>query len=263
MGPNSMFDWQTNLVAYKTIVVREVLRFMRIWVQTITPPAINALLYMLIFGSLIGSQLREMGGHPYIDFIVPGLIMMAVIVSSYSNVVASFFSAKYQHHIEEMLVAPIHNATLVAGYITGGVCRGLIVGLLVSVVSLFFTRLVPEHLFITILVTVATAVLFSLGGLINAVFARSFDDTSIITNFVLTPLTYLGGIFFSIEFLPEFWQKVSLLNPVLYMINGFRFGILGTSDISIGVTFTVIFGLIIILGAIVMYLLNKGIGIKQ
>ncbi|MBX2823890.1 MAG: ABC transporter permease [Gammaproteobacteria bacterium] len=258
-----MFDWRGNMIAYKTIVVREVRRFMRIWVQTITPPAMNALLYMVIFGSLIGSQLREMGGHPYIDFIVPGLIMMAVIVSSYSNVVSSFFSAKFQRHIEEMLVSPVHNLTLLAGYITGGVCRGLIVGLLVALVSLFFTRLAPVHLIITILVTVATAILFSLGGLINAVFARSFDDTSIITNFVLTPLTYLGGIFFSIDFLPEFWQKVSMLNPVLYMINGFRYGILGTSDINIGVTFAVIFGLIIVLGAIALHLLNRGIGIKQ
>jgi len=258
-----MIDWRANWVAYQTLVVREVRRFMRIWLQTLTPPVINALLYMLIFGNLIGSQLREMGGHSYMDFIVPGLIMMSVIVSSYSNVVASFFSAKYQHYIEELLVAPVHNATIVAGYVTGGICRGLLVGLLVSLVSLFFSQLAPAHLIVTILVSVATATLFALGGLINAVFARRFDDTTIITNFVLTPLTYLGGIFFSIDFLPAFWQKVSLFNPVLYMINGFRFGILGSSDIPVGVTFAVILGLIVVLGWFAMYLLNKGTGIKQ
>ncbi len=252
-----------NLVAFRTIVVREVMRFVRIWVQTITPPAINALLYMLIFGGLIGSRIEEMGGHPYMDFIVPGLIMMAVIINSYSNVSSSFFSNKFQRNIEELLIAPISNFTILAGFVVGGVCRGLCVGVVVAVVSLFFTKLVPEHYFITIAVTILTAIMFSLGGLINGIFARSFDDISIVPNFVLTPLTYLGGIFYSIEFLSPFWQTVSLANPVMYMINGFRFGILGSSDIDIRVAFGVIIAFIIVLGFIALRLLNRGVGIKH
>ncbi len=257
------FNWASNLVAYKTIVIKEYLRFSRIWVQTLTPPAISALLYMLIFGSLIGSRIREMNGHAYIDFIVPGLIMMAVIVNSYSNVVSSFFSAKFNRHVEEMLVSPVHNATILAGYVTGGVCRGFIVGLLVTIVSLLFTQITPVHFTITILITVATAVLFSLGGLINAVFAKSYDAVSIVPNFVLTPLTYLGGVFYSIDFLPPFWQKVSMLNPVLYMVNGFRYAILGSSDIDIRVAFGVILVFIVLMAMLAMRLLNKGTGIKQ
>lgn len=254
---------ETNLVAYRTIVVKEVRRFMRIWVQTITPPAINALLYMLIFGGLIGSRISEMGGRSYLDFIMPGIIMMGIIINSYSNVASSFFSAKFQRNIEEMLVAPVHNVTILAGFVSGGVCRGLIVGLVVAAVSLFFTQLTPTHGLATILIAVLTAILFSLGGLINAVYARNFDDISIVPHFVLTPLTYLGGIFYSVELLPEFWQKVSLLNPVLYMVNGFRFAILGTSDIPILHSFIVILIFIAIFGFIALRLLNKGIGIKQ
>jgi len=256
-------DWRSNWVAYQTIVVREVLRFIRIWVQTITPPAISAVLYMVIFGSLIGSRIGQMDGHSYMSFIVPGLIMMSVIVNSYSNVASSFFSAKLNHSVEEMLVSPVHNAVILAGYVSGGVCRGLVVGALVALVSLFFTRLSPEHLTTTILITIATSVMFALAGLINAVYARTFDAISIVPNFVLTPLTYLGGVFYSIELLAPFWQKVSMLNPVLYMVNGFRYGILGTSDISIGVAFLVIVTFIVGLAVIAMHLLNKGIGLKS
>lgn len=258
-----MFDWQTNWVAFTTIVIREIRRYMRIWVQTLTPPAVNAVLYMLIFGELIGSRIGTMAGYSYMDFITPGIIMMAVIVNSYSNVSSSFFSAKFQRHIEELLVSPVHNATIVAGFIGGGVGRGLTVGIVVAIVSSFFTRLTPEHVLVTVLVMVLTAVLFSLGGLINATLARSFDDISIVPNFVLTPLTYLGGIFYSIENLAPFWQKLSLLNPVLYMINGFRYGILGSSDIDIRVTFAVILGFIAILGTLAMLLLERGTGLKQ
>lgn len=254
---------QSNLVAFRTIVTKEVRRFMRIWVQTITPPAINALLYMLIFGGLIGSRISEMGGRSYLDFIMPGIIMMGIIINSYSNVASSFFSAKLQRNIEEMLVAPVHNVTILAGVVAGGVCRGLIVGVVVATVSLLFTQLTPVHGLTTILVAVLTAILFSLGGFINAVFAKSFDEISIVPNFVLTPLTYLGGIFYSIELLPGFWQTVSLFNPVLYMINGFRYGILGTSDIPITHTFIVIFLFIGLFGFLALRLLNKGIGIKQ
>lgn len=255
--------WQQNSVAFRTIVVKEIRRFMRIWVQTITPPVINALLYMLIFGGLIGSRISSMAGVSYLDFIMPGIIMMGIIVNSYSNVVSSFFSAKFQRNIEEMLVSPVHNLTILAGFVAGGVCRGLLVGLVVAIVSLIFTRITPEYVIITLVVAVLTAVMFSLGGFINAVFARTFDEISIIPNFVLTPLTYLGGVFYSIEMLPEFWQGVSLLNPVLYVINGFRFGILGTSDIPIVHTFVMLFLFILGLGALAYRLLSRGVGIKH
>lgn len=252
-----------NVVAFKTIVTKEIRRFTRIWVQTIVPPAVSALLYMMIFGTLIGSRVGDMDGHRYIDFIVPGIIMMAVITNSYSNSVSSFFSAKFQHHLEELLIAPVHNMVILAGFVAGGVCRGLMVGALVAVVSLFFTRLPVENPLITILVVVLTATLFSIAGIINAVFAKSFDDISIIPNFVLTPLTYLGGIFYSIKQLPDFWEGLSFINPVLYMINGFRYGILGTSDIGIGWSFLVILIFITILAFVALQLLNKGIGIRS
>lgn len=256
-------DWISNFIAFQTIVVREILRFSRIWVQTITPPAISAVLYMVIFGGLIGNRIGPMDGHSYMSFIIPGLIMMSVIVNSYSNVASSFFSAKLNHSIEEMLVSPIHNAVIVAGYVCGGVCRGLVVGALVAVVSLFFSDLAFENISITILIMVATSVMFSLAGLINAIFAKTFDAVSIVPNFVLTPLTYLGGVFYSIQLLDPIWQKLSLLNPVLYMVNGFRYGILGISDISIAVAFAVITAFILVLASSAMVLLNRGIGLKS
>jgi len=252
-----------NRIALATIIRKEIRRFARIWVQTIVPPAINAILYMLIFGSLIGSKISEMGGFRYIDFIVPGIIMMAVIINSYSNVVSSFFGSKMQNYIEEMLVSPISNLTIVIGFVCGGMARGLLVGSLVAIVSLFFSDIRPEYPLVTIAVALLTSMMFSLGGLINAVFAKSFDDISIVPNFVLTPLTYLGGVFYSIQMLPEFWQTVSKLNPVLYMISGFRYGILGSSDIPLWTSFSVIITFIMVLGTIAMVLLNRGVGIKH
>lgn len=252
-----------NRIALFTIIRKEIRRFARIWVQTIVPPAINAILYMLIFGSLIGSKIEEMGGFRYIDFIVPGIIMMAVIINSYSNVVSSFFGSKMQNYIEEMLVSPISNLTIVIGYVCGGMARGLLVGSLVAIVSLFFSDIRPEHPMVMIAVALLTSLMFSLGGLINAIFAKSFDDISIVPNFVLTPLTYLGGVFYSIQMLPEFWQGVSKLNPVLYMINGFRYGILGSSDIPLWTSFSVIIAFIVLLGTAAMVLLDRGVGIKQ
>ncbi|MEE9321383.1 MAG: ABC transporter permease [Granulosicoccus sp.] len=252
-----------NWIAFQTIVRKEIRRFSRIWVQTIVPPAVNAVLYMVIFGTLIGSKISDMGGFRYIDFIVPGIIMMAVIINSYANVVSSFFGSKMQNYIEELLVSPVSNFTIVLGYLCGGMARGLLVGALVATVALLFSDIRPMYPLITVLVAVLTSMMFSLGGLINAVFAKSFDDISIVPNFILTPLTYLGGVFYSIQMLPEFWQMVSRLNPVLYMINGFRFGILGASDIPLWTSFAVIVGFILLLGSIAMILLNRGIGIKQ
>jgi len=259
----NMGNLRNERVAFQTLVRKEIRRFARIWVQTLVPPVINALLYLLIFGGLIGSRIREMDGIPYMDFIVPGIIMMGVITNSYGNVSSSFFGAKMQKYIEELLVSPVSNITILAGFIIGGVARGAAVGLLVAMVSLLFTEINPVHPVITILIAVLTSITFSLGGFINAVFARTFDDISIVPNFILAPLTYLGGIFYSISLLPPFWEGVSKLNPVLYMINGFRYGILGTSDMPIWQSFAVILVFIFLLGFIAMTLLNRGTGIKQ
>ncbi len=250
-------------VAYKTIVYKEVSRFVRIWPQTMLPPAVTMTLYFVIFGNLIGSRIGEMGGFSYMEYIAPGIIMMSVITNSYSNVVSSFYSSKFQKHLEEMLVAPVPNWVILAGYITGGVSRGLMVGTVVTCVALFFTKLHVHSVMITILTVLLTSILFSLGGLINGAFAKSFDDVSIIPVFILTPLTYLGGVFYSIDLLPDFWRQLSLFNPVLYMVNAFRYGILGESDIGITTAYIVIGSFIVLLIWAAMWVLNKGAGIKS
>jgi len=249
-------------IAFKTILIKEILRFSRIWMQTILPPMITTALYFIIFGNLIGSQIGDMDGYSYMDYIVPGLILMAIITNSYSNVVSSFYSAKYQNHIQEMLVAPLPNYIILLGFVAGGVARGLLVGIAVTLVSLFFSDLNIAHYGITLGIALLTAILFSLAGLINGIYANSFDDISIIPTFVLTPLTYLGGIFYSISMLPSFWQDVSLANPILYMVNGFRYGILGGSDISPITSFALISVFIIALYLYALSLLNKGHGTR-
>ncbi len=251
-----------QLIALRTIFVKEIRRFARIWVQTILPPAITMTLYFIIMGKFIGSQLSDIEGYSYIEFIAPGLIMMGIITNSYANTVSSFYSSKFQRHIEEMLVSPVPNYIIILGYMLGGIARGLSVGLIISVVAWFFTRLHFDSIAIVFITAVLTAALFSVAGLINAIFANSFDDISIIPTFVLTPLTYLGGIFFSIEMLPKFWQQVSLGNPILYMVNSFRLGILGISDVNIFIAMSVIVGSLFALFFICLYLLNKGIGIR-
>jgi ABC-2 type transport system permease protein len=258
-----MRPWRLYGVAFLTIVTKEVLRFIRIWIQTILPPAITTTLYFVIFGKLIGERIGEMEGYSYIDFIVPGLILMAVIQNSYSNVVSSFFSTKLQRHIEELLIAPVPNWVILGGYVVGGVTRGTLVGVLVTLISLFFTDLQINSYGLTLLIFILTSILFSLAGFINAVYATTFDDISIVPTFVLTPLTYLGGVFYSINLLPEFWQTLSLGNPVLYMINAFRFGILGVSDIDIVVALVIILGFIIGLTLFSLMLLARGVGIKE
>jgi ABC-2 type transport system permease protein len=252
-----------NIVAMKTIVRKEVVRVLRIWVQTIVPPAITMTLYFIIFGNLIGRRIGTMDGFDYMQYIAPGLIMMSVITNSYGNVVSSFFGAKFGRHIEEMIVSPMSNATIIIGHVAGGVLRGLLVGLLVTVIALFFTRLDVSHPIITITIVLLSSIVFALAGFINAIFAKKFDDISIIPTFVLTPLTYLGGVFYSISLLPEFWQKVSLANPILYMVNAFRFGILGTSDISIGVAYGILGIFVIALFTCCLVLLNRGVGIRE
>lgn len=250
------------LIAFQTIVIKEVNRFARIWIQTILPPAVSMTLYFVIFGTLIGPRIGLMGEFSYIQYIAPGIIMMSVINSSYANVVSSFFGAKFQGHIEEMLVAPIPSLIILSGYITGGVVRGIMVGFVVTLVALFFTEIHIEHPFIVITVVLLTSILFSLAGFINGIFAKKFDDIAIIPSFVLTPLIYLGGVFYSINLLPEFWQMLSKLNPIFYMVNAFRYGMLGVSDISIQSAFAIILIFTIGLFGLCLYLLNKGVGTK-
>lgn len=252
-----------NLISLQTIAHRETRRYLRIWQQTLLPPAITMTLYFIIFGNLIGPRIGEMNGYDYIEFIVPGIVMMAVITSSYANVVSSFFGAKFQRHIEEVLVSPTPNYVVLLGYLAGGVGRGLLVGIVVTVISFLFTDLRPHNLLVTSSVVLLTSVLFSLGGFINAIFARKFDDISIVPTFVLTPLTYLGGVFYSIDMLPQFWQAVSLANPVLYMVNAFRYGILGTADIDIGVAYFIILLFIALLTGICLFLLHRGTGLRS
>lgn len=251
-----------NAVAFVTLLYKEIRRILRIWVQTIIPPAITMTLYFVIFGSLIGRRIGEIDGVPYMTFIAPGLIMMAIITNSFNNVVSSFFSGKLMLHLEELLVAPISTFTIVLGYVLGGVFRGVLVAALVTGVALVFTDIHVEYPFITFAVVILTAVVFSLAGLLNALFAKSFDDITIIPTFVLTPLTYLGGVFFSISLLPEFWQTVARVNPILYMVNAFRYGMLGTSDVSITTAFAIIIAALIAITAIVVTMMNKGIGTR-
>jgi ABC-2 type transport system permease protein len=258
-----VIDLKLNWTGLKTIVRKEINRVIRIWLQTVVPPAITMTLYFIIFGTLIGRRIGSMGGFDYMQYIAPGLIMMSVITNSYGNVVSSFFGAKFARHLEEMLVSPLSNATIIVGHVAGGVIRGLLVGSLVTVVALFFTKLDVAHPFITMSIVILSSAVFALAGFINAVFAKKFDDISIVPTFVLTPLTYLGGVFYSISLLPEFWQKVSLANPIIYMVNAFRYGILGTSDISIGYAYLIVSFFVVGLFMFSLLLLNRGVGIRE
>ncbi len=248
--------------AFCSLLTKEINRFTRIWVQTLVPPAITMTLYFIIFGNLIGSRIGQMNGFSYMEYIVPGLIMMSVITNSYSNVASSFFSAKFQKNIEELLVAPVPNYVIIAGFVMGGVVRGLLVGTIVTLVSLFFVDLKVDHWGIIAATVFLTSVVFALGGMINAIFAKTFDDISIIPTFVLTPLTYLGGVFYSISLLPDFWQAVSKINPIVYMVNAFRYGFLGVSDVGIVTSFSVLGIFVVALYGIAHYLVSRGIGLR-
>jgi ABC-2 type transport system permease protein len=252
-----------QLVSLQTVMRKEISRVTRIWVQTIVPPIITMSLYFIIFGNLIGRRIGQMDGFDYMQYIAPGLIMMSVIQNSYGNVVSSFFGAKFQKHLEEMLVSPMPTYAIIVGHVAGGVFRGLIVGSVVTVIALFFTKLQIANIFVTVSIVVLTAIVFALAGLINAIFARKFDDISIIPSFVLAPLTYLGGIFYSISLLPELAQKVSLFNPILYMVNAFRYGMLGVSDIDIRTAYGITIVFIILLFGLSTILINRGIGIRE
>lgn len=249
-------------VGYRTIVRKEITRILRIWGQTIVPPAITMSLYFIIFGELIGRRIGEMHGFSYMEYIVPGLVIMSVITNAYGNIVSSFFGAKFGKSIEELLISPQPNWVILAGYVTGALARGLMVGAVVLLVSLLFTHLQVANLLIALSVLLLTAIVFALAGLVNAIYAQKFDDISIVPTFVLTPLTYLGGVFYSIDLLPEFWQRVSAFNPILYMVNGFRHGILGVSDVSLVQTYAVILMAGAVLGAWCLWLLRRGVGLR-
>lgn len=250
-------------IAFETILIKEIRRFMRIWLQTLVPPAITIGLYFLIFGNLIGGRIGSMGGYNYIDFIVPGLIMMAVIQNAYANVSSSFFSNKFQRCIEEVLVSPVPNYVILLGFVAGGIARGFAVGIIVTLMSLLFTSLHIEHVFLTLLVVLLTSLVFSLAGFINALYANTFDDISIIPTFVLTPLIYLGGVFYSVDLLPTAGQWISAMNPVLYMVNTFRYGILGTSDVNVWLSTGMLILFSVALFGVALYLLRRGTGLRQ
>ena len=255
-------NFSQKMVALKTIMVKEFLRFIRIWIQTVLPPAISVALYFIIFGELIGSQINDIDGYKYMDYIVPGLILMSVITNAYANVVSSFFSAKFHHSVEEMLVSPLPNHIILLGFVSGGLARGIIVGIAVTVVAMFFSDFQIHSYSVTIAVFILTSILFALAGFINAAYAKNFDDITIIPTFVLTPLTYLGGIFYSIKMLPEFWQDISMINPILYMINAFRYGLLGITDIDLTSAFIIIIAFILVLYYFSLRLLRIGVGLK-
>lgn len=245
-----------------TLTRKEIARILRIWTQTLLPPAITMTLYFVIFGNLIGKRIGNMGGFDYMSFIVPGLVMMSVITNSYGNMVSSFFGAKFSKHVEEMLVSPMPNIVILSGHVLGALSRGLLCGIVVTVIAWFFTKIQIYNIWVVLSTVILTSIVFALGGFINACLAKKFDDIAIIPAFILTPLTYLGGVFYTITLLPEFWQTVSKFNPVLYMVNAFRYGFLGVSDVNLGFAYAVIVGFVLVLGSICMYLLHKGIGLR-
>lgn len=261
--PLGLLMKRSHYIALKTIVHKETTRILRIWSQTLLPPLITQTLYFVIFGKFIGSQIRAINGISYMAFIVPGLVMMAVINSSYANVVSSFFGAKFQRNIEEVLVSPTPDWVIIAGYVLGGVVRGVVVGVLVFLVSLFFVHPVVTHGWAVILFMLLSSMVFSLAALINGIYARNFDEVAFFQNFILTPFIYLGGVFYSIHSLPAAGQKASLYNPLVYMVNGFRYGFFGFSDVNPGICLGVLVSLTIILSMVNLFLFKKGIGIKN
>lgn len=259
-----MSNASANFVALGTIVRREIVRIVRIWTQTLIPPAITMTLYFVIFGKLIGSRIGTIqGGFSYMQYIVPGLVMMSIINNCYANISSSFFGAKFSRAVEEMLVSPMPNWVILLGYVTGAVARGVVVGALVLLIALFFTSLHVTHPLITFLSVLLGATIFSLAGFVNAVYAKKFDDIALVPTFILTPLTYLGGVFYSVKMLSEPWQAISHANPILYMVNAFRFGVLGISDVDVGVAFIVMIGFVVALTMVALYLLKRGVGLRS
>lgn len=254
--------FEQNRIALRTILTKEIVRFTRIWTQTLLPPAITMTLYFIIFGKLIGSQIHDISGFTYMQYIVPGLVMMSVMTNAYANTASSFFGAKFSRSIEEMIVAPVPHYVMMMGFVLGGTLRGLTVGIIIVLVSLLFTHLTIHHYFIVLTMGVMSAMLFSLAGLINGIFARKFDDVSFIPTFVLTPLTYLGGVFYSIKQLPPTWQKLSIFNPILEIVDTFRYGVLGISDVNVIFGFSLVCSLFVVLVIWCLFLLRRGTGLR-
>ena len=252
-----------NLVALRTVARREVARILRIWAQTLVPPAITMTLYFLIFGNLIGSRIGTMDGISYMDFIVPGLVMMSVIQNAYGNISSSFFGAKFGRHVEELLVSPMPNWVILGGYVAGGVLRGVMVGAIVLCIAMLFTRVQIPHPLVTLATVLLGATIFSLAGFVNAVYAKKFDDIAIVPTFILTPLTYLGGVFYSVTLLPAWAETATRLNPMFYMVNAFRYGLLGTSDVPVGIAFGLMAFFVVALGALGLWLLKRGVGLRS
>ncbi|MFS8137396.1 MAG: ABC transporter permease [Thermomonas sp.] len=254
-----------NLVALRTIARREIARILRIWAQTLVPPAITMTLYFLIFGTLIGSRIGQMGGISYMDFIVPGLVMMSVIQNAYGNISSSFFGAKFGRHVEELLVSPMPNWVILGGYVAGAVLRGLMVGVIVLVIAMFFTHVRIPHPFVTFTTVLLGATIFSLAGFVNAVYAKKFDDIALVPTFILTPLTYLGGVFYSVRVLPDWAQAATHINPIFYMVNAFRYGLLGETaiDMPLWTAFAVMIGFVVVLTWLGLWLLKRGVGLRS
>ncbi len=260
---NEMTSTQKNFVALRTVVRREIMRILRIWGQTLVPPAITMTLYFLIFGGLIGSRIGDMGGYSYMEFIVPGLVMMSVIQNSYGNISSSFFGAKFGRHVEELLVSPMPNWVILVGYVSGAVLRGLLVGAIVLAIAMFFTPIDIPHPIVTLTTVLLGATIFSLAGFVNAAYAKKFDDIAIVPTFILTPLTYLGGVFYSVKLLPPWAEAATHANPIFYMVNAFRYGLLGTSDVPLWVAYVLMIGFVVALGALGLWLLKKGVGLRS
>ena len=261
--PPARSDAARNWIALATIARREVNRILRIWSQTLVPPAITMTLYFLIFGGLIGSRIGDMGGYSYMQFIVPGLVMMSVIQNSYGNISSSFFGAKFGRHVEELLVSPMPNWVILWGYVAGAVLRGLLVGVIVLAIAMLFTTVRIPHPLVTVTSVLLGATIFSLAGFVNAVFAKKFDDVAIVPTFILTPLTYLGGVFYSVTLLPGWAQAATHANPIFYMVNAFRYGLLGVSDVPLWVAYALMLGFVAVLSALSLWLLRRGVGLRS
>jgi ABC-2 type transport system permease protein len=256
-------NFELNLVAYKTMVRKELTRSFRIWKQTFVPPVINTILYFIVFGSLIGQRIGEMGGFDYIEFIIPGLIMMTVINAAFMSTAAGFFIAKFQKALDELLISPVASLTIILSYVTSSVVVSFVIGLIILITAMFFVSITIFDLFTMLVFIFLTATTFSMLGLALGIFAKNFDDLSIVPTFVLTPLTFLGGVFYSIDLLPEFFRNLSFLNPILYMINGFRYGFIGISDVDIFFSLIMLLIFTGILFLLNYFLLETGINLKE
>lgn len=253
----------SQIIGLYTLLKAQIKRTCRLWVQVLVPPIITTALYFMIFGKIMGARIGSIDGISYIEYITPGLIMMAVVNNAFSHVTAVLFGARFQHSIEELLVSPMTNLAILTGYVLGGVIRAFIVGFFVLLVACFFARVQIDHPLLALAVCFIAAVLMALVAFINSVLARTFDDISIIPTFILTPMSYLGGVFYSIHLLPTLWRTISMFNPLLYLINAFRYAFFGVADVAFGTALTVISATALMLAIVCLQMMNKGVGLRQ